>query len=234
MAGKKYTNYDFGRKWEKEIVPHLSDPELEDVIKLIKSHPRHKDRKFWNDAPVELAIGDGFCRLTMEIVEYDLDHPERLTTRERTLLKAQERLEPEDGIWENEKDERMCWKYSTQLESSILSRYGLRWRRKSNTHIAFYIPFGECFLWNRYFGLWLAKKVCPEVDWKVEESGLHCTVICHKTKRVFDILYWGIDDRLEDYCLYKCGRTETLKYSHSDPTLGGKTAYESTRVKRRV
>ena len=228
MATEEYKNYDFGRKWDSEVFPHL---QTEEFKKLFRSIRRRYKRIYpganvsSDSPPAYLSTGDALSTLSDSLVQYELKYKERLTKNERKLQKIC------DSFTEEEWEDGDGWETNRKLEDSILSRINLDWESNKD-HLAFYIPMGQCFLWNRHFGLWLAKKVCPKEKWVVEESKEHCTVVCHESKRIFDILYWSLENRLEDYCKYHAGQTnwKRLRYTSKDKTLGGKEAYESTRT----
>ncbi len=230
MTSEEYKNYDFGHKWNK-VFPHLKTKEFKRKFQSIEKkhkrfYPKSNMGMGYNHPPVYMGRGH-YCDIIMDLTEYERDHPERLTKREKFLLKEGERL---SKLEEKEDTEELNMTFNL-LEKYIEVRLGLDWQHNQD-HPIFYIPMGECFLWNRYFGLWLAKKVCPKEKWVVEQSKEHCTVICHESKRIFDILYWSLEGRLEDYCKYHAGQTDwkKLRYTSKDKTLGGKEAYESTRL----
>jgi hypothetical protein len=225
-----YQNYDFGEHWDTKILPHLQTPQFEKLFRRIKRKSKVakvNDYLKKDISPVLLSGTCAFCTLTGRLIRYELDHQERMTKKEKRLYKKYQSSAKDDQGSEK------CWDVYNELEDSILSRINLNWDTNKD-HLAFYIPMGQCFLWNRYFGLWLAKKLYPKENWVVEESEEHCTVVCHKSKRIFDILYWSLDKRLEDYCKYHAGQWgyKKLKYSSKDVSLGGKDAYESTRPQK--
>ena len=240
----EYQNFDFGRNWEGMCLPHILKikgdsvqftPGFNRVFRGIK----RKHRMFYDDpdkdiAPVDLSSNDSFCTLTDNIEEYDREHPELLTETERKLLDVMREIDDDEDDYED--DEDYCDSYPLKLYDvlnwMILKRHGLVWNKKNKSHLAFYIPFGCCFMWNKYFGLWLAKKVCPKEKWIVKENEKHCTVISPKSKKVFDILYWGLDGRLDDYCKIHTGKTdlEELQYTSNDETLGGNLAREESSI----
>ncbi len=230
MTAEEYKNYDFGRKWDSEVLPHLKTKEFKKKFRIMKkkyklAYPKSNVGVDYNNPPNCLGRGD-FLDIIANLVEYEKDHPERLTKRERFLLREEERL---SKIEEKIDTEELIMTLNL-LEKYIEVRLGLDWEHNQD-HPIFYIPMDQCYIWNRHFGPWLAKKVCPKERWVVEESKEHCTVVCHHSERVFDILYWSLDGRLEDYCKFHAGQTDwkKLKYTSKDKTLGGKEAYESTR-----
>jgi hypothetical protein len=230
MTTVKYQNFDFGRRWS-EVVPHLLTPEFKSLYRKIKreSYVCQVNGYVKKDIPpAEISSFDCFCMLLDRTVEYDREHPERMTESEKKLFEAYDNVPDCDS----DRGQDKLFRLYNKVSDSILTRYGLRWSKTSRHHLAFYIPFGQAYLWNRVFGLWLAQKVCPEGEWVVREGKKHCTVICKKTKRIFDIIYWGIDDRLEDYCHFLTGQDyhhEELVYRNSDITLGGKQAYKRSK-----
>lgn len=87
--------------------------------------------------------------------------------------------------------------------------------------IAFFIPFGLCHYWNPKFGLMLAKRVFPQSEWVIRTSDKHTTVWCPEENKVFDIIYWASENRLEDFI-------RGVPYSSNDETLGGKLALKDS------
>ncbi len=221
MTSKEYQNFDFGSKWHL-VLSHLKTQEFRDLFQSIKDESIRMEP--WHVKadvpPVYLTTNSAFGSLKMELLDYEIEHS-RLTDLERKLYQELKRI----PICTEEYFDR-----EEELMDSVMRRLDLVWETNKD-HLAFYIPIGCCFDWNGTFGLWLAKKVCPEGKWVIEESDKHCTVICHESKKIFDIIYWSLKGRLYDYCKYHAGQTDwkKLKYSSRDKTLGGKEAYKSTR-----
>ena len=81
-----------------------------------------------------------------------------------------------------------------------------------------YLLFGGCHWWAPTFELTLARFVEPNETWSILRSTKHTTVVNKNKTKVFDLLYWSLDDRLENY-LFK---HPTPK---KDKTMGGKEAF---------
>jgi hypothetical protein len=203
------------------VVPHLKTQEFKDLFQSAKNESVRMEPWYVNAdvPPVYLTTNSAFGSLKIKLLDYEIEH-NRLTDLEQTVYQKMKKF----SQWTEE-----YFTYEDVLMDSVMKRLGLDWETNKD-HLAFYIPMGQCFLWNSSFGLWLAQKICPEENWVVEESDKHCTVICHHSKRVFDIIYWSLGGRLYDYCKYHAGQTDCkkLRYSNKDKTLGGKLAYEST------
>ena len=60
----------------------------------------------------------------------------------------------------------------------------------------------------------------PNEKWRVQVGKEHATVMNEDNSKVFDILYWCIDGRIENRMFGDM--------VENDPTLGGKIAYENS------
>ncbi len=85
------------------------------------------------------------------------------------------------------------------------------------TALPAYVPMGACHAWNKFFGLWLARKVFPKEEWLLREGVTHTTVYCPARRMVFDLLYWATDYRQNDYI-------RGNPYSSQDASLGARKA----------
>ena len=219
-----YKNFDFGREWHR-VLPHLKTQEFKDLFQSIKNESIRMEPWHVNEdvPPVYLTTNSAFGSLEIHLLDHEIKH-DRLTDPERKLYEEMKKF----PRWGEEYSSR-----EDTLMDFVMERLELTWET-NRYHLAFYIPIGQCFDWNSSFGLWMAQKVCPEEKWVVEESDNHCTVICHESKKIFDIIYWSIKGRLYDYCEYHAGQTDwkELQYSREDKTLGGKLAYENSRMRQ--
>jgi hypothetical protein len=109
-----------------------------------------------------------------------------------------------------------------KMEEKIMDRLGWSYRTNPD-HLFHYVPFGTCHWWNPMVSLYLARKVCPKKQWVIAKGPKHTTIVCLEEKLVFDILYWGLDQRLEEYTLKQ-------RYSSNDSTLGGLQAVQQAGV----
>jgi 5-methylcytosine-specific restriction endonuclease McrBC regulatory subunit McrC len=73
---------------------------------------------------------------------------------------------------------------------------------------------------NRYIGLYLAKKVCPDKKWKIVESKYHTTVMSSDKTQIFDLIAYAWNtDRFKAYCLNEA-------YIETDSSLGANEVME--------
>ena len=214
-------NYDFGRNWDK-VWPHINTPEAKKWIRKawrsIKRNRGWKVRYQYRQPPSNaISSSDGYVMMIDRILDevIETNYPAVVTDADREIL-----FEP---CPENEDDIDHDDYRDLDVRFDILRRLGLDYRYNKGK-LCFYIPFHTCHWWNPHFSLPLARKVLPDRNWTVRRGEDHTTVYCKETNEVFDMIYWGLDNRLEEYQLAEI-RGEPIEYSCSDPSLGGNMAY---------
>jgi len=217
-------NYDFGRNWDK-VWPHINTPEAKKWIRktwrTIKRDRNWKVRYEYRQPPSHaISSCDGYATMIDRIIDQVIEsnYPPVVTNADREIL-FESCPENEDDIDENDYRD-------IHVRYAIQRRLGLDYRCTKDK-LCFYLPWGTCHWWNRYFGLPLAKKVLPDRNWKVRSGKNHTTVYCKETNEVFDILYWGLENRLEEYQMAEI-RGEPIEYSSKDLSFGGNLAYENS------
>lgn len=213
-------NFDFGKEWNK-IKHFLEEPQAEKIIR--------KTYKEWQRGQILVRRSMG---IDFRKGKYDPNkHPsQQLTTCDwwceisdlickthKTAEDSQEIMDIKNN-WD-EDCEDIHWNKIWKIQDEVIKRAGYDWP-KHKDKLAFYIPIGSCHTWNAIFGLWLARKVFPDLEWRVLTSQEHTTVYCKERDMIFDILYWSLDNRIEDHIVGK-------PYSSKDLTLGGDLALES-------
>lgn len=103
-----------------------------------------------------------------------------------------------------------------KLREQILTPYD-EWVQIKYDLESYYVS-GACHTYNAIFGLVLAKMVEPEEVWRVRNGVKHTTVINKDNMKVFDLLYWCCDGRVENYMF-------GIPVETADSTMGGKDAY---------
>ncbi len=113
---------------------------------------------------------------------------------------------------------------------STTSQFGTAAARPQQDRIkhaleSYYLPCA-CHWYSPTFMLTLARLVEPTEHWAVRTGPEHTTVVNRARTRVFDLIYWGLKGRLENYLF-----GDTIK-SH-DASMGGELAFANSRPERR-
>lgn len=216
-------NYDFGSNWN-EVLKHLTFPETYDWIKLAFDEYNPCCKEYARDSsPAELfSKGDSYAQLILDLTEIirDGDYPDIISEEEK-IYQYEDCEQCDDGGCDE------CENSFNEIEQLIINRAGYNFEYNQDK-LAFYVPFGSCHAWNKFFGLPLAKKVLPDREWKLRHGEDHTTVYSEATNEVFDIIFWGLDGRLCEHELSRLNCTR-LRYSSIDSSLGGNLAYEMSK-----
>ena len=143
----------------------------------------------------------------------------RTTTRKprRFNLKDEKIITNDELEYDSDNDEELqAW---TEERERLHKKYFPDSQRKYD--LESYVLLGGCYYWAPTFELTLARLVEPNEEWRVREGDKHSTVINKDQTKVFDLLYWILDGRIENYIFGKPVEEE-------DPTLGGKLAFENS------
>lgn len=220
-------NYDFGKNWST-VLRYLKYPETHKLIKKVFTEYKNELKlpiKYSEKQPPSMFLsrGDSYATLTDDIRDEIIsgkkyDYSKYITEKEKKFLT----IIPDD-IEDNEEKEEEYDKLSYEIEDKIMDRAGFNFET-NKTKLCFYIPLGCCHWWNKWFGLPLAKLVLPDRKWKIREGPQHTTVFSKETNEVFDILFWGLENRISDHelCIL---RNQKIKYTSKDKSLGGNEAY---------
>ena len=224
-----YQNYDFGANWNEKIVPILlNDYRIQEILRAHESEEKYYKA---SQPPVYLSSYGCFSTLYDKVFE----HEETKRTDPRVshaLWVEYDRLEAlyidhDDDDYDEKREEYNDDVVDQKYKQRDVIMDAMGWDWKTNkTLLAHYVPFGRCHDWNRRFCYYLALILFPNLKWEIMTSKEHTTVICKKTKQIFDILYWGLDERLEDY-------TFNRPYTNEDKSLGGNRAFEDASKKKR-
>ena len=144
--------------------------------------------------------------------------------REEILLKQlrkemklpKEYLQLERKVKKAEDDDDEYWIELMDMKDEILKPY-FSWDNIKEDLETYYLS-GSCHWANRTYGLALARLVEPTEKWRVLSGKQHTTIINKNNTKIFDLLYWGINGRLENHMFGD-------KIKKQDPTFGGKSAY---------
>jgi hypothetical protein len=211
-TGTQFQNFDFGKNWS-QIIPFLTDPDFRDTIwEAYDAIQEHRPYPIdYDGPPSQMVRSDAVVTLLDRI----FDH----------LRESRDSRVPED-VWKsyedlttngNDDDDEVGELFEN-LQNIILRLAGFDWNTNRNC-IIFWVVTHECHDWNPTFGLWLARRICPDEPWEILSSQKHTTVFSAKSNRVFDILLWSCDDRLFDTAVGH-------RYKSKDLTLGGQEAIQ--------
>jgi hypothetical protein len=203
-------NYDFGKNWNK-IKHHMDNPLIKKGVNKYLKDQGFIVKYVENTAPVKYSSRDSYVTLLdrrFEIIK-DKKLPKKWYDIEKKFVKA---CDENDGVM-NEYSLLMF-----EIENEVREKY-FSWENEKY-NLESYDFVGACHWWAPTFCLTLAKLVEPLEDWIVRYGLNHTTVVNKEKSKVFDIAFWCIDDRLENYIF-----GTKLDKKGKDPTLGGKQAY---------
>ena len=206
-------NYDFNANWAIKIKPLLDTIEIKKSLtkginKYLANFPS-KNRYKKNTCPANYSSKDGYARL-MQRKEEELMQKLRDTEQlPKKYLNLEKKLEmDDDDIGYN----------LMIMEQKIVKPY-FTWDKIKYDLESYYVS-GACHFYNPTFGLVLARLVESDEEWRVQSSNKHTTVINKNNTKVFDLLYWANDGRLENHIF-----GDLIPVNKLDMTLGGKAAY---------
>lgn len=207
-------NYDFGTFWKTAVVPHLDNPLIKKSIakgvdlyyedRLIPIKKKYDPSK---PCPASYCTSDAYAALTDRIRDNIIEilGKKNLLPQEFIDAKTLDDSEEGDGSF-------------LRLYEEITEPY-LEWE-EVKYNLESYVLYHSCWAWAPTFELTLARLVEPDEEWRVRKGKKHATVINKTNTKVFDLLYWAADDRLENYMF-----GDIIPFSERDPSRGGKSAY---------
>jgi hypothetical protein len=209
-------NYDFEANWRINVVPHLDNPLVRQALKdgingYLTCFPRNEKYKH-NTCYANYSSMDYYATLMMrkgEIYMKELEDENRLPRKYLNL---------KNSINEDNADE--IGYLLLEMEDKI-QRPLYKWEN-IKYDLETYVVCGASHFMAPTFGLTLARLVEPQEEWRIRAGKEHTTVINKNNTKVFDINYWFLDGRLENYMF-----GDDIK--KHDPTLGGKEAYLKSR-----
>ena len=215
------TNYDFAKNWKTKIVPHLDKPKVKkaytegvnDYLSTFPSNEKYKP----NTPPADYSSNDWYCMLMErrgKIKLKELKANNQLPQEYWDIKDEIQFMHDVDEDLDEEIDE--LFNKKMELKEKILKPY-FTWD-KIKYDLESYFLSGSCHWISQTFELTLAKLVEQNEEWRVQVGEEHSTVINRNNTKVFDLLYWGLDKRLENYMF-----GDEIK--NKDETLGGKLAY---------
>ena len=214
-------NYDFGKNWDTKVKPFLEHPKIKKaIVKGVNSYlsifpNNHKYKK--NTPPAQYSSKDWYVTIRDRQEEIIMEKLRTSNQLSKEFLDFEAKIQ-EHGDYcigdDDENDPQTLY----DMQQEILAPY-FSWD-KIKYDILSYCLSGSCHWWSPTFELTLAKLVEPEIKWKVQRGNDHTTVISQDKKRVFDLLYWSCDDRIDNYIF-----NDPIPNDKIDPTLGGKQAF---------
>lgn len=218
-------NYDFGKNWNT-IIPYLDHPEIKkairDGVNDYLSNWDNGERYRINTPPAKYSSKDGYCMLMDRKRDLKFDELRSNKLLPESYLDKEKKLNDRNS--DSDRGYTTLWK----MKDKILKEY-FTWDKIKYDLESYYLS-GSCHSYAPTFELTLAKLVLPNEEWSIQSSDKHTTVINKDKTKVFDLLYYCNDDRLENYLFGDTLKvdddfTEGEQIKVDDPTLGGKDAY---------
>ena len=210
-------NYDFGANWKEQVVNILDDIKIDKALqKINKLYTKYHSLKRNPKTPCisELSRGDSWVMIKDRKEEIEIERLRKLGKLTDEFLRVEERFK---NMTEDTDDEQDFFDEYQEEKDTVLEEYNLWKDQKYN--LENYQMVGYCHIHAPTIGLTLAKLVCPNEKWRLITSDKHTSVINKDNTKVFDLLFWCLDGRLENYMF-----GDLLE--EIDNTMGGKTVYE--------
>jgi hypothetical protein len=197
---KNFKFYDMHANWGSIVgILKANRGKVNDLLLKVK---RQIDKEFENSkekiilkkdqtlTPLGLSLdmcGERLIVFQDELIEYALENgklPAELVAEHHELHYYSGDSEDQDT--DDAQDlyfSRLCI-----LEDKILNAIGFR----NNDYLPIkWLPYGRCHWYHPVVGLFLAKRLIPDGDWKVFATEGHTTIYCEAYKLCFDLLVWG-------------------------------------------
>ena len=217
-------NYDFGKNWKTKIVPHLHNKKLlksihDGVNDYLDSYPGNKTKYRKNTAPASYCSSYGYFNMMERKKDNIID---KLRKEDKLSIRY---LRLENKINEMDEEEyqslygcrlqRLLWRLKDKITKPYTS-----WNAICND-IESYILFHSCHFYAPTFELTLANLVEPDEKWSIRTNEKHSTIINETGTKCFDLLYWAMFSRLNNYVFGDPLDNDDL----NDFTLGAQKAY---------
>ena len=209
-SGVTFQNYDFGKNWDKIVEILKDDHFMTQFQSELRSHITWRKHGSSLICPCELTESDGYSMRLLDIQNYIQQiHDPRITT---DLWMQYEQL------IENEQQEE-----EIAMDHLFMDRLGISW--EVNPYwIGHWIIWGTCVFTNTYLSFPIAKILFPNKHWQLVSSSAHTSVVCLEEQSVFDLLYWGLDGRIDNHIFSRLFEFE--EPPNRDPSLGGEQAID--------
>ena len=208
-------NFNFGVYWNTLVRPWLDDIRVKAALKEGMDSYLSNTVYVADTCPASYSSADYYSTLIERREEDVIATLRRNGQLPRSYLLLEEIFHRQEGDDSNplydEARENLC-----EAREELLEPY-FSWQAIKYDLLSYYV-FGSCHAYAPTFQLTLARLVCPEEKWRVQAGTKHSTVINDSNTKVFDLLYWALDGRLENYIF-----GDDLEAN--DPTLGGHYAY---------
>lgn len=215
-------NYKFGENWQSTIVPHLDNPRVlrslqRGIDDYMKNFPTCGKRYKKDTCPANYSSLDKYymlmdrkCRIYIKELKKNGKLPQEYIDL-KNKIKEYNSEDSEEYDVDDYCFQLLC------LENKI-TKHLYKWNN-IKYDLGSYVLWGSSHSYAPTFELTLANLVLPDEKWRVRRGNRHTTVIDEKGNKVFDLIYWALDGRLENHVFGDPVRKE-------DPTLGGRIAYE--------
>jgi len=205
-------NYDFGANWKTRIVPHLDSPAVQHAVR------KCAERYIANFPQCTKVYRPGTPLACYSSTDWYLTVMERKS--ELYLIKNSSNLPARymELDRDHDTDERADEWFA--LREHILAPL-YDWNNIKHDIESYHIV-GACHWCAPTVMLTLARLVEPAERWRVRMGQDHTTIVNREHTRVFDLVLWGIDGRIEHH-LFGDALVEPR-----DPSLGGNLAYANS------
>lgn len=218
-SSQQPVNFDFHKHWELRIKPHLEDVRVKRAIRkgvdaYLNKWPNNEEVYKANTAPAAYSSKDAYAVLCDRKEDMIMDRLRDEGKLPEWFLEIERKWKTAEDDSEDDED------YTPELmkaREKLLEPYN-NWNAIKYNLETYYLS-GSCHWYAPTFELTLARLVCPNEKWRVMSSDVHSTVINQDNTKVFDLLYWANDGRLENHVFGD-------KIEIIDPTLGGAQAYK--------
>ncbi len=204
-------NYDFGAHWATQIVPHLDSPAMQCAVRecadsYLATFP-DSEREYKPNTPLACYSSCDYYYMIMN-------------RKEELFLQSAELPPRYLALQQHDEDDEEMWELHDQIVEPVHA-----WSNIKHALESYYL-LRACHWFAPTVMLTLARLVEPAERWIIRTGPKHTTVVNRTGTRVFDLIYWGLDGRLEHYLFGDNVREH-------DASLGGKLAFANSRPARR-
>lgn len=238
QQGTHFQNFDFGRNWDQVVHVLKTNAQFRNAIQQELAYDLFQndqnDSQFYisfgefekahpNIPPSAVGCDDTCIFDIIDMIADTRNHPlvsSRYWRRYDMLFNKMNKMEKTGDQKEWNQSEVAFFTYSDLLGDIC----HMSW--ETNPYfIVHWVPFGRCHFFNRCFSFPLANLLFPQYNWEIVKCEEHTTVVSTAENKVFDILCWGSDDRLQETA-ESVVFGEDIEYTSQDETFGGNLAIE--------
>lgn len=212
-------NFNFGEHWYHKVSMHLNNPQIKkSIIKGVNSYlamfPNKKKYKKYTP-PALYSPRNLYSNIIDKQVEKIINDYRYIGKLPASYIELEKKCNDPDKIDSYEQNYDKLLEMQANIVSPYFTWDKLKYRLES------YFLCGGCFWWAPTFEITLAQLVEPNEKWRIMSSNKHTTVINENNTKIFDLLYWGGYNRLENFIF----GDDLYPLKNNDITLGGKDAF---------